>query len=484
MYSSWKGYAEIVYLLIEKGADVDIQVNDGFTSLMIASEHGQKEIILLLIEAGADIDASTNQEVTPLMIALANGHNEIAELLIEHGADINAESLVGWTALVYASQLGHTEIVRFLIENSVDVDTKTTDGYTALMLASVMEHPENVRLLIEGGADIHIESNDGATALGYAVGRENMQIIRLLNEAAVQLQKDKKQPEEKLYSEITGNITLFPGPHSDMLPEGLSVFFGEYSCAQGVAGTITVMHRSGGDLTSVKLNGSPLSEDNPQPVGHQRKVGTYNPQSNRYTTVPDVWLSPPTPGWIMGGGVGVYDGKTGQLTGTSLIGATWADGSPVCKTYRQSRISPTKYTDIPGEEPFRLPPTLTGIPISLPSGVTHWTGEFACLGTTFTLTLELHHGEGGLLSGKFSYRESDTESSEATFLIRGTHNPDTGRLSMGPDGWGNSIPADGWRQMYFIDGHHLSSPFRLSVRIITGNGTCTDGEIVVLRPVQ
>jgi len=39
--------------LIEKGANVNAQTNDGYTALILASRYGHKEIAKLLIEAGA-----------------------------------------------------------------------------------------------------------------------------------------------------------------------------------------------------------------------------------------------------------------------------------------------------------------------------------------------------------------------------------------------------------------------------------------------
>ncbi len=180
----------------------------------------------------------------------------------------------------------------------------------------------------------------------------------------------------------------------------------------------------------------------------------------------------------------MYNESTGQLTGFKLIEATWADGSPLCTTFIHSRIVKTEYSDVLEREPFKPPSTLIGIPMALPTDISLWTGKFSCQWTIFDMILELNNDQGRRLSGKFSYRKSDMSDSAVSFFLTGTHNPNTGRLSMGPDGWANIISPEEWRQMYFIDGHHLSSPRRLSVRIITGNGPCVDGEIVILRPLQ
>jgi len=46
-------YTDIVKLLIENGADVNVKDKDGMTALMYASEEGYTEIVSLLKNAGA-----------------------------------------------------------------------------------------------------------------------------------------------------------------------------------------------------------------------------------------------------------------------------------------------------------------------------------------------------------------------------------------------------------------------------------------------
>ncbi|GAB4186122.1 MAG: hypothetical protein Fur006_25190 [Coleofasciculaceae cyanobacterium] len=52
------GYPEVVCLLIEAGADVNAQSNDGKTALMVAAQTGSMEMTITLIRAGADINVT------------------------------------------------------------------------------------------------------------------------------------------------------------------------------------------------------------------------------------------------------------------------------------------------------------------------------------------------------------------------------------------------------------------------------------------
>jgi ankyrin repeat protein len=87
-----RGHVETVrYLLAESDVDVDHVNRLGWTGLLeaiILSDGGpaHQEIVRLLIEAGADVDLADGDGVTPLSHARSRGYDEIAALLVEAGA--------------------------------------------------------------------------------------------------------------------------------------------------------------------------------------------------------------------------------------------------------------------------------------------------------------------------------------------------------------------------------------------------------------
>jgi ankyrin repeat protein len=56
-------------MLIERGADVTAQNNDGETPLHLALQRGQVDVARMLIERGADVTAQNNDGETPLHLA-------------------------------------------------------------------------------------------------------------------------------------------------------------------------------------------------------------------------------------------------------------------------------------------------------------------------------------------------------------------------------------------------------------------------------
>ena len=178
-------YEEIIYMLIEKGANVNVEYQRGYTPLMLASIFGDIKMVEILINNGADIDATYGDYgETSLIFSIIYKHIEIASMLIERGADINFT--VGYhrkNALMYAIESKNyaiksknIEIISMLIERGIDINAQDNDGWTALMYASDKLDKDIVSILIKNGADINIKDNSGWTVKG-AVG--NRMIIRM-----------------------------------------------------------------------------------------------------------------------------------------------------------------------------------------------------------------------------------------------------------------------------------------------------------------
>jgi serine/threonine-protein phosphatase 6 regulatory ankyrin repeat subunit B len=82
MFASEKGNSDVVDLLLPK-IDIDnvnLQNKDGWTALMLASYHGHINIINLLINYGADVNLKDNDLRTAYDLAKTN---EIKFLLTE-----------------------------------------------------------------------------------------------------------------------------------------------------------------------------------------------------------------------------------------------------------------------------------------------------------------------------------------------------------------------------------------------------------------
>jgi ankyrin repeat protein len=91
MEASYKGFAEIVRVLVKHGADVNaISTSEHNRPLHRAIEQGHADVVDVLLSSGADIEArATWLKITPLAKAAFEGRSSIVDLLIKRGAKVD-----------------------------------------------------------------------------------------------------------------------------------------------------------------------------------------------------------------------------------------------------------------------------------------------------------------------------------------------------------------------------------------------------------
>ena len=194
MYACRHGHLEVVKTLIDSGANLNLRGNEwgrkGYTALIYSAYNGHLEIVKVLIEAGANVDIKSKLEETALITFSERGHLETVKVLIEAGADINAQNIYGKTALIHASRKGHLEVVKTLIQAGANVNLQgqaewtIEKGWTALIHASRVGHLEVVKSLIDAEADLHLKTAGGWTALMHASDQGHKEVVVVLYAAA------------------------------------------------------------------------------------------------------------------------------------------------------------------------------------------------------------------------------------------------------------------------------------------------------------
>jgi len=174
------GHVEVVTTLVELGADVNVQANDGWRPLHLAAEHGHMEVITTLVELGADVNVQSNDRRRPLAQAALGGHVEAVRTLVQLGADVNVQDDLGWRPLHQAAREGHVEVAHTLVQLGADVHAITTRGHTPLHFACTAAV---VTLLLEAGADLHRRDHAGNTPLFAAIHQEHAPAVTALVQA-------------------------------------------------------------------------------------------------------------------------------------------------------------------------------------------------------------------------------------------------------------------------------------------------------------
>ena len=96
---------EDVVKILDKGADIDAQDEDGFTPLHWAGKFSKTpDVVPLLLEANADVNVRIEDGTTLLHLAARYAHPTIVEWLLDRGADANLQDNYGRTPSEFAEK--------------------------------------------------------------------------------------------------------------------------------------------------------------------------------------------------------------------------------------------------------------------------------------------------------------------------------------------------------------------------------------------
>ena len=208
------GNIAIIALLLSKGASVNC---DGYSPLMVASWYGKLQAVKWLIDHGADVTAASLvpslegrlSATSATILAAASGHMDIVRFLHTKGAPFIAEAGGQINAALHeAASKGHTECVRFILSCGFAVDARTSNGLTALHYAAQSGQQTVIKQLLNVGADIHAEDAQDFTPLMYAARFDRAEAVTLLIARGAILQDGRAANKAALTGSTTALKTL------------------------------------------------------------------------------------------------------------------------------------------------------------------------------------------------------------------------------------------------------------------------------------
>lgn len=136
------GYAGLVALLLDAGADRLHLTQSGAHALSAAVSARRESVVATLLERGVPPDLPLPGGGTALMVAAALGLPRIAELLLQAGADANAADDTGIVALHAAAQFAFSSrdtatahaLFDTLLRHRAQLEQRDEAGYDALLL--------------------------------------------------------------------------------------------------------------------------------------------------------------------------------------------------------------------------------------------------------------------------------------------------------------------------------------------------------------
>ncbi|XP_071825328.1 uncharacterized protein [Apostichopus japonicus] len=226
--ASREGHADMVSLLLEFGADVNITCDRGLSALCHAAIGGDLELLRMLLikkaklthtdKAGKcaavhaaefghlalvsfmlqgdwskeDTTVHTRQRVAQQAFAAAagHGHRDVCTFLLDlpdpsvpsHGLVVldDVDTLQGDTALTSACMQGRTDIVKFLLKRGASVKTTNQAQMTPLICAVRKGHWEIVDILLFHRASLVDVDRHGRTPLMLAAGEGHLAVLEIL----------------------------------------------------------------------------------------------------------------------------------------------------------------------------------------------------------------------------------------------------------------------------------------------------------------
>ena len=160
----------------------------GSTALMLACQYNFAGMVSFLIDHGANLNLQADNGTTALM-AVAGTSEDLFDLLLSKGADFKIKAGDGTTALTQACigimrEKVPLAVVQKLLDKGADANEAPNDGpaggYTCLMMAARNNQPDLVKLLVSNGADVNKKAKDGKSALDLAKEENDEEMITIL----------------------------------------------------------------------------------------------------------------------------------------------------------------------------------------------------------------------------------------------------------------------------------------------------------------
>lgn len=206
--------ADVVEVLVNHGANLDIKDADLWTPLHAAVACGNYDLAKYLIDNGAslieintdgnmpiDLDNEDNEDIEILLdecmvkagfteesldeIRLVIPRQMLNDLrnCVEEKRDINITGEHGETACHIAAANGYQEVLEFLLDHGAKFDIGDKDLWQPIHAAACWGHDRIVEILVNHGADLEAMTKDGETPLDLTEDEEMQEIINELKES-------------------------------------------------------------------------------------------------------------------------------------------------------------------------------------------------------------------------------------------------------------------------------------------------------------
>ena len=238
MAAAEMGHQDVVNFLVENGASVNIQSNNGTSAFDLALsepytditcvlvkhlhchlEHktlttacraGDLDVAQFLVKDGSPVNQQNHIGISPLIASCMSGNLALIVYLLGNGANVNLRTINHMNAYqvaylmedydslgllephfpevgclcydipVIASCLGKVDVIHNLIQRGEDINAANSSGITPLMMASYHGNTDIGKLLLKNNAEVSVPNALEETALSYAIDANSLRMVDFL----------------------------------------------------------------------------------------------------------------------------------------------------------------------------------------------------------------------------------------------------------------------------------------------------------------
>ncbi|KAG1686681.1 E3 ubiquitin-protein ligase MIB2 [Nymphon striatum] len=181
-----QGHKDIAKMLLDAGADLEIEDADGDRSIHYSAFGNQPEVLEILLQRGANVNVFNNGLSSPLHISVNKNYVNCVDVLIRFKCDLNIQDSYGDTALHDAISKDFTSIVNLLVDQpEVDLTIKNKRGFNTLHYAGLKGNKFAIEKILSRSQQLaDIKKDDGFAALHLSALNGHLDVSKILIEQA------------------------------------------------------------------------------------------------------------------------------------------------------------------------------------------------------------------------------------------------------------------------------------------------------------